>query len=57
MLKQHPKAGHIFRKEEEGEVRILLYGHYRITYLLINISQIKILGVFHGALEIDRYFP
>jgi len=36
-------------------VRILLYGHYRIAYLLKNDGNVDILGVFHGALDITRY--
>jgi plasmid stabilization system protein ParE len=36
-------------------VRVLLYGHYRITYLVRDDGDIEILGVFHGALDITRY--
>ena len=36
-------------------VRILLYGHYRIAYLVEDDGNIDILGVFHGALEITKY--
>jgi plasmid stabilization system protein ParE len=35
--------------------RILLYGHYRIAYLIKSADEIDVLGVFHGALDIDRY--
>jgi len=38
-----------------GAIRILLYGHYRITYLIISLEKIDILGVFHGAVDIDRF--
>lgn len=55
MLKTHPRIGYKYRDEPEGEIRILLYGHYRIAYLLTK-DKIKILGVFHGALDIERYF-
>jgi len=34
-----------------------LYGHYRIAYFLRKDKQAEILGVFHGALDIDRYLP
>lgn len=37
------------------EVRILLFEHYRITYLIKPGGDIDIIGVFHGALDIDRY--
>jgi len=55
LLTQHPQLGYKYETEEQREVRILLYGHYRITYLIKPDSNIDILGVFHGALDIDRY--
>ena len=57
LLKEHPEIGYKYRSESEGEIRILLYGHYRIAYLLAGDESIDILGIFHGALEIDRYLP
>ena len=36
-------------------VRVLLYEHYRIAYLVKEDGNIDILGVFHGALDIARY--
>jgi toxin ParE1/3/4 len=36
-------------------VRVLLYGHYRIAYLVKSDGNVDILGVFHGALDISRY--
>jgi plasmid stabilization system protein ParE len=36
-------------------VRVLLYGHYRIAYLVKDDGNIDILGVFHSALDITRY--
>lgn len=39
---------------ENEDVRILLYGHYRITYVLVD-NRIDILGIFHGELDIDKY--
>ena len=56
MLAQFPGAGHVYRKEPEGEVRILLFGHYRIAYLWRAAHDVvEILGVFHGAMDISRY--
>jgi len=56
LLKAHPRLGHRYEAEESREIRILLYHHYRITYLLKADGDIDILGVFHGALDIARYF-
>ena len=36
-------------------VRVLLYGHYRIAYLVKSDGNVDILGMFHGALDISRY--
>lgn len=57
-LQQFPGMGLMLRGLPEGEVRMLLYGHYRIVYLhRPDVNVIEVLGVFHGALEIDRYLP
>jgi len=55
LLRDFPEIGYKYRSEPEGDIRILLYGHYRIAYLFKRKEQIDILGVFHGAMEIDRY--
>ncbi len=57
LLGDHPELGYKYRSEPEGEIRILLYGHYRIAYLIAEGKRIDILGIFHGALEIERYLP
>ncbi len=55
MLRDFPLIGHKHHEEPEGEIRILLYGHYRIAYLIRDRNRIEIPGVFHTALDIDRY--
>jgi plasmid stabilization system protein ParE len=55
LLRDFPELGYRYKTEPDGEVRILLYGHYRIAYLVSAAHDIVILGVFHGALDIDRY--
>ena len=56
ILNDFPELGHKYREESEGDIRILLYGHYRIAYIITE-DCIDILGVFHGALDIERYLP
>ncbi|HSL82380.1 MAG TPA: hypothetical protein VLF66_06355 [Thermoanaerobaculia bacterium] len=34
---------------------MLLYGHYRIAYMVDDHQDVTILGVFHGALDLLRY--
>ncbi len=53
-LTEFPELGYRYHGARH-QVRILLYGHYRIAYLIKTDGNIDILGVFHGALDIDRY--
>jgi len=55
ILKKFPESGYIYKRNKSYHIRILLYGHYRIAYLLKSDGNIDILGVFHGSLDIDRY--
>jgi toxin ParE1/3/4 len=57
ILATYPEAGFKYPLPERDDVRVLLYGHYRIAYLLSGNNLVQILGVFHSALDIDRYFP
>jgi toxin ParE1/3/4 len=57
ILVKHPEAGFRYPLPERDNVRVLLYGHYRIAYVVAEERVIQVLGVFHAALEIDRYFP
>lgn len=52
-LLQFPESGYRY-EGNANNVRILLYGHYRIAYRIVG-EKITILGVFHGALAIERY--
>jgi toxin ParE1/3/4 len=55
LLRTNPRLGYRYHGETHREVRILLYGHYRIAYLIQSENDIDILGVFHGLLSIERY--
>jgi toxin ParE1/3/4 len=54
ILESFPEIGYKYRGEPDGEIRILLYGHYRIAYL-IKQGAVEILGIFHGSMEIEKY--
>jgi len=54
VLARFPEIGHRYVASSR-DVRILLYGHYRIAYLLRDDGNVDILGVFHGSLDIERY--
>jgi len=56
VLQEHPRLGQRYHYVTCREVRILQYSHYRIAYLIHeDTGAIDILGVFHGALPIERY--
>jgi len=55
ILSSFPKIGYQYQNNQDLEIRVLLYGHYRIAYLLKDEKSIVILGIFHGSLEIERY--
>lgn len=54
VLTQFPEMGQRYQASSR-HVRILLYGHYRIAYLIKNDGDIDVLGIFHGALDISKY--
>ena len=55
VLLTHPEIGARYEMITDRNIRVLLYGHYRIAYLIKTNKDIDILGVFHGALDINRY--
>lgn len=55
LLAQFPKVGQRYSEDPDSDVRVLLYGHYRIAYRIRPNGDVDILGVFHGALDIGEY--
>lgn len=55
MLARFPRLGYRYEPIDDREIRIVLYGNYRITYLLTEDETVQIIGVFHAALEIEHY--
>jgi len=55
LLTQFPEYGFRFEAESGIEIRILLYGRYRIAYRIVSSTRIDILGVFHAALDINEH--
>ncbi len=54
-LSRFPERGYRHTSRSGRQLRILLYGHYRIAYSVNAERDVTVLGVFHGALDIDRY--
>lgn len=57
LLAEFPELGYRFQHRYGENIRILLYGHYRIAYLIKTDQVVEILGIYHGALDIERYLP
>ena len=55
VLSNFPELGYQYKQTDFGNIRILVFGHYKIAYLIKSESLIEILGVFHGALDMDKY--
>ena len=55
LLRDHPRLGQRYEPVVDREVRQLLYGHYRIAYLLKSEDRVEILGIFRSSMEIERY--
>lgn len=55
-LKKFPELGFRYPLPGRDDVRVLLYGHYRIAYTLNEPGMVSIIGIFHAALDIDRFF-
>lgn len=53
ILQDFPRIGYLHRTTEEDEERFLLYGHYRIVYL-VKTDAVVVTGVVHTARDLDR---
>lgn len=53
-LEAHPESGYRY-EESRFPVRILVYGNYRIAYVVEGRERVSILGVFHGAMDLKRH--
>ena len=53
-LEQHPESGYRY-EDSSRHIRILVYGNYRIAYLVESPQLVLVLGVFHGAMDIARH--
>ena len=55
ILATFPDLGHRHTTASGREVRILLWGHYRVVYLVRPDDEVHIVGVFHGAMQFEEY--
>ena len=55
ILERSSLVGHAYRSPSGRDLRILLWGHYRIVYLVRPDDEIHVVGVFHGAMRFEEY--
>lgn len=55
VLLEQPEISYRYEHDSGEEIRIFLYGHYRITYVVKLEQEVVVLGIFHGALQIEDY--
>lgn len=55
VLERFPDLGQRYESPSGRDVRILLWGHYKIAYLRPSAEEVHIIGVFHGAMDLDQY--
>lgn len=55
LLTELPELGYRLPTYKKMDIRVLLYGHYRILYQIEKNGDINVLGVFHGALDLKRH--
>ena len=55
LLGSHPRLGQRYELIADREIREILYGNYRIPYLVVSEDLIGVLGVFHSAMDLGRY--
>lgn len=54
LLENQPLAGRIVPVVNEETVREIFYKDYRIVYKVINSDLVKILAVYHGAMNLQN---
>ena len=55
ILTDFPLIGQKLNDWPKENIRMILYGHYRIVYLVVSEIRIDILGIYHGALDLKKH--
>jgi toxin ParE1/3/4 len=56
ILSHSPNIGRPYTSTSGRKARILLLDKYRVVYLQLPNEDVHIVGVFHTAMELERYF-
>jgi plasmid stabilization system protein ParE len=55
LLGSFPEFGYTYAKVSNQNIRIILYGHYKIAYLIKDQYSIDILAVIHDKMDINKF--
>ena len=55
VLRDFPSIGQRLLDWLDYEIRMILYGHYRIVYRIVSELRIDVLGVYHNALDLKQH--
>ena len=54
-LREYPQIGYRYERAGSRHIRILIYGRYLIAYLIKPDDNIDVIGVYHGARQIEQF--
>ncbi len=55
VLIDFPSIGQKLNDWPDENVRMILYGHYRIVYSVVSDIRVDILGVYQGSLDLKKH--
>jgi plasmid stabilization system protein ParE len=55
ILEDCPELGQRLLYWPNLNIRMILYGNYRIVYWLKDKGRVDILGIYHGALDLEKH--
>ena len=56
-LDHFPERGFRYQTRSGRDVRVVIFGHYRLVYRAAATGDFVILGIFHGAMDLGRQLP
>jgi toxin ParE1/3/4 len=54
-LTDFPSMGQKLSDWPNENIRMILYGHYRIVYSVVSDDRLDILGIYHGSLDLQKH--
>ena len=56
VLEDQPEVGYPFEEASRDDVRVLLFGHYKIPYIFrSSLNDVVILGIYHCLMKMEDH--